>query len=218
MADEADPDDPGSEVQGTERSKVASVIERYDLLGTQDELERRWLGVDRERQSLRELATWFNQRVLEAALENQDSRPIEGEVANLYRLLDDEDVPASARTEAETKLSRLGIDVDSLRGDFVTHQAIYTYLTGVRGVSSPDTGRSPDAAVEGRRDTIQRLRSRLAAVSERSLEGLRDAGHVSVGSFDVMVRVTVHCTECGTTVDVADLLDQRGCDCPANAP
>lgn len=204
---------PPARDQPMHRSKVARVIQEYGLDGLGEELERRWLGEAGDRFSLRELAAYYNRRVLEAAIENADGRTIEGEVENLYRLLTDDEVTTSAMTQAETKLERMGVDVDSLRQDFVTHQAVHTYLTKFRGVSAPSRYGSPEEAIESRRETIQRLRNRLSAVTDRTLDGLRDAGHVSVGAPDVMVSVTVHCHECDTTYDIADVLDRRGCEC-----
>lgn len=194
-------------------SKVERVVLDYGLSGAGTELEQRWLGEDRDRQSLRELADFFNQRVLRAAIRETGSQTIEGEVENLYRLLTDDDVSASARTQAETRLSRMGVDTDSVRQDFVSHQAIHTYLTKVRGATAPDTPSDPSEAIVSRRRTIQRLRNRLEAVTRRGIEGLRNAGHVSVGSFDVVVNLTVHCDGCGTTLDIVDLLDRRECEC-----
>lgn len=195
------------------RSKVERVVLDYGLAGAGKELEQRWLGENYDRQSLRELADFFNQRVLQAAIEGTGNQTIEGEVANLYRLLTADDVSASARTQAETRLSRMGVNTDSVRQDFVSHQAIHTYLTKVREVSPPDTPSDPADAIDSRRSTIQRLRNRLEAVTDRGIEGLRDAGHVSIGSFEVIVSLTVHCDDCGTTLDVVDFLDQRECDC-----
>lgn len=196
------------------RSKVGRVIRDYGLTGGSEELERRWLGDGEPRQSLRELADFFNRQVLQAAIEDVDGQPIEGEVSNLYRLLTADDVGASARTQAETKLSRMGLDVEAIRGDFVSHQAIHRYLTKVRDVSAPDNSGDRGDAVDNRRQTILRLRNRLVAVTERSLESLRDAGHLSLGTFDAIVTVTVYCNDCGSSYDFADLLRQRGCDCP----
>ncbi|MFC6771661.1 rod-determining factor RdfA, partial [Halorubrum pallidum] len=48
-------------------SKVARVIEAYDLAGLGAQLERQWTGADGDRTSLRDLADVFNRRVLEAA-------------------------------------------------------------------------------------------------------------------------------------------------------
>lgn len=51
-------------------SKVSRVVSEHKLAGLGEELEHRWIGVEAERQSLRDLADYFNHRVLEAALED----------------------------------------------------------------------------------------------------------------------------------------------------
>lgn len=206
-----------SERQPVHRNKVERVIETYGLDGLGEELERQWLGVDGDRQSLRKLADNFNQRVLKTVLDDVEGQTIEGEIENLYRLLTGDEVSGSARTQAETKLSRFGLDVETLRQDFVSHQAIHTYLTEVRGAKLPEDEPSTDDAIRSRQETILRLRNRLVAVIERSLESLRDAGHLSLGSFDAMVSATVYCNDCGGSYDLADLLHRRACDCAEGA-
>lgn len=194
-------------------SKVGRVISEYDLLGLGEELERRWLGVDGERESLRDLADTFNHAVLEAALERVGEHPIEGETENHYRLLTGDDVSASARAQAETRLGRLGIDVEAVTRDFVSHQAVHTYLTEVRGASLPSDDASPEATRTNRHEAILRLRNRLVAVAERSLDSLRRAGHLTLGEFDVIVTVTVYCEDCDTSTSVAELFHNEGCGC-----
>lgn len=208
-----DPHTSESERHSAQRNKVERVIETYGLDGLGDELERRWLGVDGDRQSLRKLANEFNQRVLDTALDDADAQTIDGEIENLYRLLTDDDVSAGARTQAETKLSRVGVDGETLRQDFVSHQAIHTYLTEVREANLPEDEPSAEATIRSQQETILRLRNRLVAVIDRSLESLRDAGHLSLGSFDAMVSATVYCNDCGVSYDLADLLRRRACDC-----
>jgi hypothetical protein len=53
---------------------------------------------DEHRRSLRELVEQFNLSVLWSALEDAGSRPLEGEVQNLYGLLTDEEVSSGVRT------------------------------------------------------------------------------------------------------------------------
>lgn len=195
--------------------KVGRVISEYDLQGLGVELERRWLGVDGERESLRDLADTFNHAVLEAALERVGEQPIEGEIENHYRLLTGDDVSASARAQAETRLGRLGIDVGTVTRDFVSHQAVYTYLTDVRGASLPTDDASPETTRTNRQEAILRLRNRLVAVAERSLDSLRRAGHLTLGEFDVIVTITVYCEDCDTSTTVAELFDNEGCSCQA---
>ncbi|WP_254533151.1 rod-determining factor RdfA [Natrinema gelatinilyticum] len=190
--------------------KAGKVIERYDLKGMGERLERRWLGVDGEAHSLRKLAEEFNLAVLEAALRASGDQPLTGEVETAYRALVDEDVSSGDRTQVRRTLERNGIDVDRLEGDFVTHQAIYTYLTKGRGVSK-ETGNADQ--VESARGTIKRLQSRLSAVTETSLSQLRDAGVIALGKFEVLITVDVVCTDCGAHRSVTELLDEQGCEC-----
>lgn len=210
-------EDQSADGQPKHRTKVERVIEAYGVGGLGDQLERRWLGVDGDRQSLRKLADYFNQRVLSAALNDTDARTIDGEIENLYRLLTDDDISASARTQAKTKLSRSGLDIETLRQDFVSHQAVHTYLTDVRGTTLPEDEPSTHAAIQSRQETILRLRNRLIAVIERSLESLRESGYLSLGTVDAMVSVTVYCNDCGSSYNLADLLRRRACDCAEEA-
>lgn len=183
----------------------------YDLTGLGEELAERWTDDSGDRQSLRDLADFFNRRVLAAAIQDADGQPVRGEIENLYRLLTRAE--SGARAQAVAKLSRMGVDVESVDDDFVSHQAIHTYLTEYRGVTMPDTGETGGNPVDKRAATIERLRNRLVSVTQRSLEDLRDAGHISLESFDVLVGVTVYCGECETAHDVGGLLEERGCEC-----
>lgn len=193
------------------QSKVGRVIAERGLDGLGVELEQRWTGEQGERQSLRSLADWFNGRVLEGAMAAAGEQVLDGEAANLYELLTDDEVSGATRTEAERRLERAGVDVERIRRDFVSHQAIHTYLTEYRDVEGPSRGseRSVDSAIE----TIQRLRNRTNAVVERTVQALRNADEVSVGDFDVLVDVRVTCNDCQRTYDVADLLRKGGCEC-----
>jgi hypothetical protein len=196
------------------RSKVGRLIDTYGMTGVGQELEDRWVGRGYERQSLRWLAEWFNQRLLEARLAEAGQHPLDGEVANLYRLLSDEDVTAGAQVDAEATLESYGIDVEELRREFVSHQAVHTYLREFRGASKQQS--SNDRSKNVRR-TIGRLQSRLVAVAENNLGHLRDAGELTLGEFTVLLEVQVLCEDCGASYPVAELLDQDGCDCEVDA-
>jgi hypothetical protein len=204
----------GSEVAGGtpgRPSKVARLIEQHGFDEVGAELERRWTADDPdERQSLRELASYFNRRILAAALADTGVQPLDGEVSNLYRLLTGDDVSVAERTRAERQLERDGVDVDELQADFVSYQAIRTYLTSHRDAEyDRDEGESLERALE----SIQRLRSRTASVAESRLEQLRESDRLSLGSPRVTVDVRVLCEDCGAQFDVGDL-DGDGCDCP----
>lgn len=199
-----------SETPDPTRSKVGRLIETYRLGEVGQELENRWLGHGHDSQSLRSLASWFNRKLLAARLDQAGESPIDGEVANLYRLLTEDDVTAGMRIDAEATLERHDIDPDELREEFVSHQAIHTYLTEFRGASKDQ---SSGDRIENVQQTIQRLQSRLVAVIDNNLEQLRATDRLTLGEFTVLVDVQVLCEECGESYSVTELLTRKGCEC-----
>jgi len=193
------------------KPKVARLIEEHDLNGMGRELEHRWLGEGDERESLRDLADVFNRHYLRQVLERAGRSPLEGEVANLYRLLTDGDVSSGERTRARRELENDGVDVDELTRNFVSHQAIHTYLRKYREVSGPKE--DDEEKVSKDADTIRKMRNRLEAVTRRTLQNLVNTGRISLSSFTVFVEVRVTCSECNTTYSVDELLSNGSCDC-----
>ena len=187
MGDEPDPT----------RSKVGRLIDGDGTPGLGQELEDRWVGRGYEAQSLRSLADWFNER-------------LDGEVSNLYRLLSEEDVTAGSRVDAEATLEEYGVDAEELRREFVSHQAIHTYLTEFRSASKDRSSADRPGKVQR---TIQRLRSRLVAVAENNLDHLRTAGDLTLGEFTVLLEVQVLCEDCGASYPITDLIDRGRCEC-----
>ncbi|MFD1514191.1 rod-determining factor RdfA [Halomarina rubra] len=207
--------DPGRGSGGRSSSKVARLIEAYDLGSSFGaHLEARWTAEGDDRLSLRDLADRFNRELLRSALEDAGESPIDGEVENLYRLLTDDEVSSGVQTEASARLERTGVDVDQLERDFVTYQAIRSYLTKYRDAeySEPSDEDRPEKV----RQTVQRLQSRTQSVTERSLGQLREADHLTLGEFRLFVDVDVLCEDCGAQYGVAELLERGGCDCDAD--
>lgn len=193
------------------RSKVGRVIAERNLDGMGEELERRWTGDGREQSSLRELADYFNKRVLREVMNEQNVNVLDGEVENFYELLTGDEISGGMKVQTERRLERDGIDIDQLKSDLVSHQAIHTYLRKYRGAEAV-TNDSGDK-VEETRTTIQQLRSRVQAVTNTSLNALRTANELSIGRFDVYVDVHVSCNDCQTQYSIGDLLDRGRCQC-----
>lgn len=191
------------------RSKVGRLVDAYGLDGMPDELARHWLGEGVERRSLRELATLFNERLVRAAMEEAGMSPLDGEAANVYELLSGDDATSGARTRAERRLGREGVDVDRLRTEFVSHQAIHTYLTDVRGL---EHSTEPEG-VESRIETVQRLVGRTRSVSAGVVEGLAEAGDVEIGEYEVTADVHVTCRDCNSRYELTAFLRRGHCDC-----
>ena len=193
------------------RNKVARLIEKYELTGLGAELEAQWTGDGVERKSLRDLADQFNRRLLAAALEEAGRTPLADEVASLYENLTGDDVSQGVKTDTRTSLAADGIDVDTLEGEFVTYQAIRSYLKDWRGAEYRQP--SDEEKVDSDRETIQRLLTRTLTVTEDRLEQLRETERIAAAEFEVFVDAQVLCQRCGTRHTVVDFIDNGGCDC-----
>ena len=204
--------DPSS---GADRSdaagKVGRIMEKYDLAGLCRELEARWNGDGYERSSLRELADYFNRRVLEAAMVSAGIHVSSSERDHVYEVLTESDVDSGSRVRKRRELEREGLDVEAVEADFVSHQSMHTYLRDHRGIEyeGPSETDRHASAVE----TLQRLQTRVSKVTSRTVDSLANADELTVGSFQVSVSVRVHCQDCGRGYDVVELLDAGGCNC-----
>jgi len=223
-------------------TKVARLLEERELEELGAELERRWLGEGVERESLRDLARRFNVRLLRDHMRESGLAPLEGEAANTYRLLTDDEVSAGMRVQAERELERAGIDVSDrlltddevsagmrvqaereleragidvseLRTDFVSHQAIHTYLRSERDLEGPDSGTTDEDRLQRDGAAVQRLSNRLIAVAEDTIDRHQQAGTLADTTTSVLVDVTVLCEECGQQYDIGPYLQTGGCDC-----
>lgn len=191
------------------RTKVARLIEKYDLEGFGDELERMWTADGDERRSLRDLSDIFNKRILRTVIEESDITTLGADVDDIYRRLQGERGTSADQTRVQRRLEREGVDVDTLESDFVTYQAIRTYLKEERNAEyDPNTN-----PVERDRNSIQQLRNRTRAVTETKLDGLTKSDRIELGPHEISVDINVFCEECGRQFDVTEVLDQKGCDC-----
>lgn len=191
------------------RLKIARVIDEYGLDGMGDELERRWTADGEERSSLRDLADDFNVELLTTVLAEDGEQPLDGEVENAYRLLTDDDVSDGDRTRMRRRLERQGIDVDTLLEDFVTYQAVRTYLMEDRDAEYEHER----ASLEEEAERVRLLRGRISTVTENKLEQLSSREDIALGEFRTIVDVTVICEDCGAQEAVTELLERGGCDC-----
>lgn len=189
-------------------TKVARCIDKYDLPEMGPTLEARWTGESGERTSLRDLAEIFNRTLVEAALRDVDTLPLSVDVGGIYEAL-----RRGSRTErlrAERRLEREGVDAEALTADFVSHQAVHTYLRRNREASPPA---STTNTVENRIQTIEKLEGRVAAVAEAAVSGVPAAEDADTPAYEVLVDVKGVCTACGETYAVRDLLTRGGCRC-----
>lgn len=190
------------------RTKVSRVIDEYDLEGMGAQLEAAWTGESGERTSLRDLADEFNQAVLEAALQKVGVSLMDFEVSGTYEAL--KRGSGSERTRAKRRLKREGVEVDTLTTDFVTHQAVHTYLTKDRQASLPE---DETDIVERKIEAIEKLLGRVSVVTESATSSLASANRLDRDDYDVLVDVRVVCPDCGSDYAIAELLRSGGCQC-----
>ena len=192
-------------------SKVARLLEEYDIEGLGAELEARWTADGDQRMSLRDLADSFNKRLLEVQLRVAGLDALEQDVQRTYRNLTGEDVTVGVQTDTRTRLEQNGIDVEEMERDFVTYQAIRSYLTEFRDAAYE--GPADEEKIQADQETIQRLASRTLSVTEDRLQTLRETDRLDVGEFEVLLDLQVVCQSCGTQYSVDQLLEEGGCDC-----
>lgn len=192
--------------------KINRLITEHDLDSLGEYLERSWTAESKEeRSSLRDLATTVNTRLLDSVLREAGANPLQGEVENLYRLLTNDEVSTADRTRAERRLERHDTNVDALRSDFVSYQAVRTYLTEHRGAEYPsdeDGDRTKTVA-----EQIEQLRNRLVTVTDSKLDQLPSTDALSLGDHEITVNIQVYCPDCDGQYEVATLLERGGCDC-----
>lgn len=191
--------------------KVGRVIERYDLTSMDERLAARWLGTGGERLGLRDLKSFFNRGVLRAAMQEVGLDPLDGEVRDIYELLDSGEPSDRNDRLARSRLERAGLDVESLPRHFVSHPTIGTHLKECRGIDPPGPASVDKLAVAEER--VFKLQNRTEAVVRASIEHLRDTARLDAGEFEVFVNTLVTCDRCGTQYDVHDFLRRGGCAC-----
>lgn len=189
------------------RLKVLRVIDDYELVNAEEELARRWSRKE-NRSSLRELATWLNKRLLETVVREKGETRLTGEIDALYESLVDSNVSRGERTQTHRTLEQMGIDVDSLTDDFVSYQAVRTYLNE-RGIEHEPSTTGVSKVLE----QIQKLTSRTTAVTNEKLTRLRDSDQISLGKFRLTAEVSVYCEDCESQYSVGELLQNSGCEC-----
>lgn len=196
---------PSSDSRST---KVERVAEKYNLNSIGQDLAEQWTR-DQNRKSLRELEEYFNKKVLQESLQDVDYEILDGELDNLFRLLTG-DVSSGTRVSVERKLEKEGVDVEGLREDFVTYQAIRTYLLSAENVEYEKDTRNQ---VEKTRERLNRLQGRTKTVSETELSQLQNSGDVEIGDFSVFIESYVYCDDCKTRISINDFLSEKACEC-----
>jgi len=192
-------------------NKVARIIDEYNLGSIGEELETRWTGDGVERMSLRDLADHFNRRLLEQALLDAEMSAFENDTTSIYHKLTSEDVSAGVRTDTKRQLTQNGVNVDRLESDFVSYQAIRSYLTEFRDAEYNNIG--DEKKIQKDLESIQRLLTRTLSVAEERVDNLVKTERIEGDEFEVLLDMQILCRSCGEQYSVSEFLEQRGCEC-----
>lgn len=191
--------------------KVGRVAAAYECEDVHEELANRRRPP--ESTSLRDLADFFNRRVLAGALRTAGATPLDGEADNLYRLLTDDAVSSGSRVRARKRLEEDGVDVAALEERFVSHPTVGDHLTECLGV---DPSRPSESSASAPEERIFKLQNRTEAVVRSTLDQLGRSPDLSAGTLSVVVDVRVSCRDCGAHAPVEEFLDGGGCECDSD--
>jgi hypothetical protein len=186
-------------------TKICHVISEYALNTLNDELRSR----HSKGESLRDLADFVNQQILNAAMSRADASVI-SDAESLYDVLTSKNVSAGRRAEVETKLRQTGVDIIQLKKDFISHQTVKHHLNRELGV---DTSRKSTFDIE---DAISRLdwsQSRNEAVIKNTLSQLEALNEIKTCGHTVSSSVRISCDECGKGYHLHEFIDRGGCAC-----
>lgn len=213
--------------QSTQRHcdcKLGHVNEQYQLRDLNDELIRRRQNGDA---SLRDLASYVNLRILDAAIERATGDIVTGDndlygalereeaIATIYETLTDEEIAPERRARVRTRLDQARVDLDVVEDDWLTHPTVRNHLLECLGI---DTSPTRELDRDGAAKTIEWARSRCVAVIGRTLQRLQTVGQLTITNADVSLSIRITCTECQETYSPSQLLSQGRCACTSNDP
>lgn len=199
--------------------KIGRGIDQYHLYELNDSLLSYRQANDA---SLRELASFINRQILQAAIEATSQDILSEEnglfgalesddaVATVYNVLQNTDAAPDQRARVRTRLRQAGVDLDHVENHWVTHTTTRQHLQKCLGV---DTRSETTIEIDNATDTIEWIRTRCIAIVERTLERLHSADKLECKSIDVSVSIRVTCTECGKTYNPNELVSQGRCEC-----
>jgi len=194
--------------------KVGRVIASFELDDIDDELAARRKGGSGESASLRELTDFFNQQVVQSALERAGKAPLDGEVENIHRLLTDDDVSRGMQIRARKQLERGDVDIEAVEDGFVSHPTMGKHLRTCLGV---ERTQDPVDRAETARKRAFKIQNRAEAVIENTLSWLASAGLIAAGQLSVSVNAQVVCEECGAYAEVGQFIERGGCECDSDS-
>jgi hypothetical protein len=196
--------------------KVGRASGKYAIDNMNEKLHSRRMN---QGMSLRDLADYFNQQVLNRAIERTGADLADvaygavspdDAVARVYESLTSETISADREARVRTRLEQRGVDVNDIESDWVTHPTMRSHLNECLGI---ETSRSSEIGREDSRDTIEWARTRCTKIVHQTVSRLISAGVVTVSDHHVSVSINISCSDCGQTYRLSELLTEQSCSC-----
>lgn len=159
--------------------------------------------------SLRNLARFVNIQILDTILSDTEA-DIVGNPSSIYDAISDENVPINRRVMITDQLQTQGIDVDELRGDFVSYQTVRRHFQDCMGIP---TDRQGVDSVDEAREVIEWSQERHENILERTLGRLHRKGIVHFGDPTIRSSLTISCDDCGEIYGLEEFLTEKACKC-----
>jgi hypothetical protein len=174
-----------------------------------DTLDTDLLARREEGESLRSLARYVNVRLLNARLLSADVDVV-GDAESVYEVLEGEDIAPERRADVQDRLTYAGIDIDSLRKDYVSHQTVRAHLNDCLDV---DTSRQGISSVAEARELVEWASDKEERTITQTLVQLVQNGTLTFGDLDVTVSVTIRCAKCGDSFRLPEVFEKQECSC-----
>jgi len=199
--------------------KLGENIRVYEIEGLNTDIVRLR---ETEDASLRDLETYVNKRILEAAIGSAPDAILDadselfGAMTNdealdqIYAALADDTVSSERQARVKTKLEQAGIDVAEVKDHWITHMTVKSHLNQCLEI---DTSRTTEITSQEAQQTIEWAKTRCKGIIERVVRQLRSNELLYLRSIDVSLAVRVTCTDCNTTFRISDLSEKQRCAC-----
>lgn len=205
--------------------KVGYVIEKYNLTvpgpiadDIDEYLAAQWLGRG-EFSSVghRQLAEWFNKRLLRKIYVEHDRSVTETRIDSEYEALTGDDEPR--KQEVLDDLERDGVDGDEVVDDFISRSTMVRHLKNCLELEKEKEQGRERASQRGagestwERDKIEYGRQNFREGVEQAVSSLTNKGQLPGGTgAEIDLPVLMSCPECATRVRLSNAL-QRGYIC-----
>jgi hypothetical protein len=185
--------------------KVCRVLSDRDMEQYEDQLVDQWQADAPKRKGYRQLAEWLNATMLRREMDRAGLSTLGEEARSKYDRLT---TNTSVAEEVATDLSSAGIDVDSLRKDFVSYGVIRTHLQNCLDLEYTVEGGDWEA------EAIEMARNYAVKKVSEAVRSLQNKGNLEGGDISVDVDVTLECESCHAAVPVDRAVRREYvCDC-----